>query len=140
MRPVALITGGSKGIGLATAARFLAEGFAVIICARSDASLAAAKKAYPELECVRCDVTDKNDLDALASHVTSRHGAPDVLINNAGVFRPGRIHREDDAVFETMMRTNVFSAYYLTKRLLPAMMEKRDGTIFNMCSTASITP
>jgi NADP-dependent 3-hydroxy acid dehydrogenase YdfG len=140
MNPVVLITGGSKGIGLAIAARFLAEGFAVIICARSQSSLSAAKESYPGLDCVRCDVTDKNDLQALASHVLGTYGAPDVLVNNAGVFRPGMIHREDDALFETIMQTNLFSAYYLTKRLLPAMMEKRGGTIFNMCSTASITP
>jgi short-subunit dehydrogenase len=60
------------------------------------------------------------------------------LINNAGVFLPGKVHDEEDGILEKTMQTNLYSAYYLTQKLVPSMMAKRNGYIFNMCSVASI--
>jgi short-subunit dehydrogenase len=61
-----------------------------------------------------------------------------VLINNAGVFIPGALAEEEDGHLELMVETNLYSAYYLTRALLPSMLKRRKGHIFNMCSIASL--
>ena len=61
----------------------------------------------------------------------------DVLVNNAGIFRSSAIHTEGDGDLEKMIETNLYSAYHLTRALLPLMLPLKKGYIFNMCSTAS---
>jgi NAD(P)-dependent dehydrogenase (short-subunit alcohol dehydrogenase family) len=134
------ISGGSKGIGLAIARIFHAQDFQVIICARGKAGLEAAAAALPGIDTYRCDISDKAAVYQLAHILNEKYGALDVLVNNGGTFLPGLIHEEDDSVFEQLIATNLNSAYYFTKALLPPMREKRRGTIFNMCSVASIQP
>jgi short-subunit dehydrogenase len=63
---------------------------------------------------------------------------PEVLINNTGVFIPGQVHNETEGTLEKTMETNLYSAYHLTRGLLPGMMEHKKGHIFTICSTASI--
>ncbi|MGH2552475.1 MAG: SDR family oxidoreductase, partial [Chitinophagaceae bacterium] len=63
---------------------------------------------------------------------------PDVLINNAGIFEPGSVHNEPDGTIDNMMHSNFYSAYHLTRTLLPAIMERKSGHIFNICSIASL--
>lgn len=133
-----LITGGSRGIGLAIARRFYKEDFEVIICARGTEGLEKAKAEMPNISTYACDISQKEEVLALAEKINEKHGRLDILVNNGGVFLPGAIHEEEDSVFETEMLTNVHSAYYLTKRLLPKMMEAKTGTIINMCSIASV--
>jgi short-subunit dehydrogenase len=64
--------------------------------------------------------------------------APDIVVNNAGLFEPGNVHDEPDGTLESQMAVNLYSAYHLTRTLLPSMMEKKSGHIFNMCSIASL--
>ena len=134
-----LITGGSRGIGLAIARKFHSEGFTTLICARNENDLKAVQQELPGLITYQCDMSSKDEVIKLGERIAKAHGALDILVNNAGVFLPGKIHEESDDVFETLMNTNLNSAYYLTKRLVPGMMEKKSGTIINMCSIASIT-
>ncbi|MBK9451464.1 MAG: SDR family oxidoreductase [Bacteroidetes bacterium] len=134
-----LITGASKGIGLAIARRFYADGYKVLICARGQAGLDAAKAEMPNLVTYVCDLSDKSAVKALAARVNAEHGTLDVLVNNGGVFLPGQLHSEDDEIFEKLIATNLFSAYYLSKALLPNMIAAGKGTVVNMCSIASIT-
>jgi NAD(P)-dependent dehydrogenase (short-subunit alcohol dehydrogenase family) len=135
-----LITGASKGIGLAIARRFYAAGcWKVIVCARGRAGLEEAREAMPDLVTYACDLSDKAAVKQLAADVLAAHGRLDVLVNNGGVFLPGQMHTEDDEVFERQMHTNLYSAYYLTKALLPPMIAEGEGTVVNMCSIASIT-
>ncbi len=134
-----LITGASKGIGLAIARRFYADGYKVLICARGQAGLDAAKAEMPNLVTYVCDLSDKSAVKALAARVNAEHGTLDVLVNNGGVFLPGQLHNEDDEIFEKLIATNLFSAYYLSKALLPNMIAAGKGTVVNMCSIASIT-
>lgn len=66
------------------------------------------------------------------------YGVPDVLVNNAGLFEPGSVHNEPEGTLESQLAVNLQSAYHVTRAVLPWMMEKRSGHIFNMCSIASL--
>jgi NAD(P)-dependent dehydrogenase (short-subunit alcohol dehydrogenase family) len=135
-----LVTGGSKGIGLAIAERFLAEGYAVTVCARGTTALSELACRHLGIDAVVCDMTDPDDIERLAQHVTQRHGTLDVLVNNSGSYLPGRIHDEPAGQLETMLSVNLMGAYRLTRRLLPGMIARRSGTVINVCSTASVVP
>lgn len=135
--PRVLVTGASKGIGLAIARRFAGAGSRATICARD---VSAVSREHPELECIACDVADKAQVQALAARVLADGHAPDLLVNNAGAYLPGSIQEEADGTFEAMIAVNVASAYHLTRALLPAMVSRGSGMIINVCSTASVTP
>ncbi len=133
------ISGVSRGIGLAIAQRFHREGYQVVGCARGEEGLQKATEAIPGLITYACDISDKQSVKNLVAKLNEEHGAFDVLVNNGGVFLPGQMHSEEDEVFEKMMATNLFSTYYISKGLVPAMVEQGHGTIVNMCSIASVT-
>lgn len=135
---VVLVTGASRGIGRAIVRRFVAGGCTVIACARGQDGLAALRAALPGVETIACDLRDGVAVDALAARIVARHGAVDLLVNNAGAYRPGQIASEDDDALLDMLQANLFGAYRLTRRLLPAMVARRSGMVLNMCSTASI--
>ena len=132
------ISGASKGIGLAIAQHFYAQGFTVAICARNPASLEAAKETMPNLRVYACDVSQREAVQSLVETLTQDHGHFDVLINNAGIFLGGNLTDGDEDVYAQVMRTNVDSAYYLTRGLAPAMKTRKSGAIINICSVASI--
>lgn len=138
MKETVFISGASRGIGRAIARIFYEAGAEVIICSRSEQKLAEAKEAMPKLHTYVCDISQKAEVKALARTLNERFGALDVLVNNGGRFLPGLVHEEEDEVFEQLMATNLNSAYYFTKALLPPMKARRKGTIVNMCSVASI--
>ncbi|MEO0898713.1 MAG: SDR family oxidoreductase [Bacteroidota bacterium] len=131
------ISGGSKGIGLAIAKIFADDAWKVAICARNPQGLEQTRQLIPDIDTYLCDVSKKGEIKALAAKLVDTYGGLDVLVNNAGSFQPGSIHSEEDEVYEFMMRTNMDSAYYLTKGVLPAMMERKQGTIINVASIAS---
>jgi len=87
---------------------------------------------------LQMDVSKMDEIHAAVEKAGNFFGRIDILINNAGSFLPGSIYTEKDGVFETMMETNLNSAYHLTRTVLPAMMEAKSGHIFNMCSIASL--
>lgn len=93
----------------------------------------------PGLKTWICDISDKQSVKKLVDSLNADFGPLDVLVNNGGVFLPGQMHTEPDDVFERLMSTNLYSAYYLSKGLLPAMMARKQGSVINMCSIASIT-
>jgi len=138
-----VITGATKGIGRAIAEKFATEGFDLAICARTEADLAGFKKEFQEKYNVEVltratDMSSKTDVLAFADFIKSSWGEVDVLVNNAGIFIPGEISREEDGLLEKQMETNLYSAYHFTRAMLPVMLEKGSGHIFNMCSIASI--
>ncbi|WP_080059738.1 SDR family oxidoreductase [Spirosoma aerolatum] len=134
MNPLLVVTGGTKGIGRAIADRFITEGFDTIVCARSVEGIEG-----PGLLPVAADLSNRSGVNALLTYIQSLGRPVDVLVNNAGIFLPGEIHQEAEGTFETLMNTNVASAYHLTRGLVGDMISRRQGHIFMMCSTASIT-
>ena len=145
MRKLAVITGATKGIGRAIVQQFGQQGFDIVGCARSEADLVALKKSIENLYEVEVyvkptDLTDKDQVAAFGTFIRSLKGQVEVLVNNAGVFTPGKIMNEEDGALEKMIATNLYSAYYLTRALIKNMISQKKGHIFNMCSTASIMP
>ena len=139
MQKTALITGGSKGIGLAIVKKFLSEGFHVISISRSMGELEWLNTAYPgQLTMLFADLSQNPEVHKVASEVDLICKHLDVLVNNAGVFIPGEIHTEEDRVFELQMALNLNAAYYLSKAVIPLMKVAGDAYMFNICSTASI--
>lgn len=141
----AVITGASKGIGKAIAEKLAREGFNVAICARNAATLESAgadiKAQNPQVTvlAIQADMGKKSEVLAFAEKVKAAFTNVDILVNNAGIFTPGSLHEQEDGLLEDMMAANVYSAYHLTRQLLPAMKAQRKGHIFNLCSTASYT-
>lgn len=140
-----IITGGTRGIGLATVKTFAAKGFNVAFCARDKTTieklLDELKVAYPQQTFlgVPTDLTIKQEVEEFADTVLKQFASINLLVNNAGIFEPGGISTEAEGVFERQMATNVSSAYYLTRALLPHI-KNSSGHIINICSTASFIP
>lgn len=138
-----VITGASKGIGKAIAEIFAAHGHHLFICSRSELSLyktldelqvkypAAIIKAKP------FDLSRKEEAKGFGAWCLE-YAVPDILVNNAGLFEPGSVHNEPEGMLEGQLATNLLSAYHVTRTVLPWMMERRSGHIFNMCSIASL--
>lgn len=140
---IVVITGASKGIGKAIAEQFAGQGHQLLLCSRGEKSLydtvADLQNRFPEstVKGRVCDMSNKADVQNFASWCLQQ-GTPDILVNNAGQFVPGSIHNEADGILEQMIEVNLYSAYYLTRALLPAMIQAQSGHIFNICSIASL--
>lgn len=144
MTKTAIITGASKGIGYATAKIFIENGFNLAICARNQKSLDDAvselQKINPKAKIFSqtCDVSVTEDLKAFSGAVLKEFENIEVLVNNAGVFFPGEVHQEEDGVLEQMIETNLYSAYRLSRAIIPNMKAKKSGYIFNIASIAGL--
>lgn len=138
-----IITGASKGLGKAIAEKYAESGNHLIICARNENTLYKTrqhllqKNADCKVEMMTTDLSKKENAVEFGKYCLT-FGLPGILVNNAGTFLPGSIHNEKEGTLEKMIEGNLYSAYHLTRILLPTMMESRSGHIFNMCSTASM--
>jgi len=138
-----VITGASKGIGRAVAEHFAKLGADLFLCSRRmDGTLAWQNQLMQRYNCSitshNADVSDEGRVRELASSVLEAFDGIDVLVNNAGQFEPGSVHDEPEGRLEHMLKVNLFSAYHLTRLLLPRMMKQRRGHIFNICSVAAL--
>ena len=141
-----VITGSSKGFGKAIAEKFAGDGqgHTVLLCARHKEKLEEEAKRlqgrFPTatIKFKTCDVGIREQVNDFAAWVLKETAGPDVLVNNAGTFIPGSVHNEPEGALEKIMEVNLYSAYHLTRSLLPKMMEKKSGHIFNICSIASL--
>jgi short-subunit dehydrogenase len=145
MKNTAVITGGTKGIGRAIVYMLAENGFDVITCARDSSALTALKKEVEstfgnEVLVRSSDLSLKTEVNDFVKYIISKKSHVEILVNNTGVFQPGDISTEPDGQLELMINTNVYSAYYMTRGLLPMMLHDQGGHIFNICSVASITP
>lgn len=143
-KTVILITGASQGIGAAIAKTFARElkGARLALVARSARNLAAVVRACTKLgaeaEAFPCDVTDAAAVRAMARAVTRRFGVVDVLVNNAGVFRPAPFLETDPAQFDALLAVNLRSVLLVSQAFVPAMVRRRRGDVFNIGSIAGL--
>jgi short-subunit dehydrogenase len=139
-----VITGASKGMGKALAVKFAMEGNNIFICARNKMELAKTANEIKEknnvavVEYFAADLSVKTSLNKFTEWLSAQKVTPDILINNAGRFIPGNIYNEAEGALEQMIAINLYSAYHVTRALLPSMMKKKKGHIFNMCSIAAL--
>jgi 3-oxoacyl-[acyl-carrier protein] reductase len=139
-----LITGATKGIGKSIAMNMAKNGHHLALCARNEADLDLLEKEikslYPKLKVytkvANCAI--KTDVHSFADAALEKFEKIDILVNSVGIFKPSLILDEDDDALEIHLKTNVFAAYYLYKKLAPSMIKQQNGYIFNICSVASI--
>ncbi len=140
----AVITGASRGFGKAIAEVFAAGGYDLVLSSKDPAKLSktaeALSRQFPRssISSHAADVSDKNSVKSFAKWVLQQSGTIDVLVNNAGSFVSGNVSDEAEGQLEQMLAVNLFSAYHLTRALLPKMIGQKSGHIFNMCSIASL--
>ncbi len=131
---IALISGGTSGIGAATARLFQAEGASVIVTGSSPRSVEAARADLPGVEAIVSEAGDVAAIQAMTQDVTARHGRIDILFVNAGIARFAPIGAIDEAFFDAQFDINVKGAFFLIKHALPAIPE--GGAIILTASVA----
>lgn len=138
-----VITGANKGIGKAIAIKFASCGYNLFLCARNlellNETALEIQAKYPsvKIKVKSVDLSEKSEVISFAEWCL-HHAIPDILVNNAGVYLPGNTIDELENNLELMMNTNLYSAYHLTRKLVPQMIRNGGGHIFNMCSIASL--
>ncbi len=131
---IALVTGGTAGIGLESARLLAGEGAEVVISGRDvERGARAVTEIDGKVRFVRADLADMGSIDELVSEA----GAVDILVNNAGAFPVAPTVGQDVARFEAMFDTNVRGAYFLVARLVPGMIARQRGSIVNITSLAA---
>ncbi|MBA2563717.1 MAG: SDR family oxidoreductase [Chitinophagaceae bacterium] len=139
-----VITGASQGIGKAIAEKYAAEGHNLLLCSKNEKRLLRAaqdiskKNIEVNILTYPADLSDKEQVKAFAKWILKKNILIDILVNNAGNFLPGSIYNEEEGVLEKMIEINLYSAYHLTRALLPEMMKNKNGHIFNVCSIAAL--
>ena len=139
---IALITGGSRGIGKAIALALAKEGVNVAITGRNEEKL---KEVVQEIErkgvksaYAVFDITSKTEVYGALEKLQKDFGKIDVLVNNAGIAAFGGILEMEDEKWEEIVKTNLFGAYYVVKAVVPSMVERKTGDIINISSTAGL--
>jgi NAD(P)-dependent dehydrogenase (short-subunit alcohol dehydrogenase family) len=141
---VALITGASRGIGRATALRLAQAGATLALAARTEPDLLSVAEtvrvAGTEVLVIPTDVTSDQQLEALVHTILGRFGHLDIIVNNAGGGPPRTpVVKARITDWEWTLRTNLWATMVLTKLVLPSMIERKSGTIINICSLAGLS-
>src|SRR5437660_3602478 len=139
-----VITGASRGLGLAIAEKFANQGHQLFLTARNrktlEETVTGLRKAFPStrINYHAADLSVKEEAIAFADWLLEQQLDIDILVNNAGSFLPGNVYNEAEGTLEEMISVNLYSAYYVTRKLLPRMMSRKAGHIFTLCSIASL--
>ena len=131
---LAVVTGGSSGIGASIARALRARGWQLVLLARGEERLAAVS-AELEVETERCDVADREDVERVAAAVRARYPAIDLLVNNAGIPGRGGFLDLDPERIESLVRVNYLGSVWCARAFLPALQAAR-GDIVNVVSVA----
>lgn len=138
---VVVITGGSSGIGEASAMQFAKKGSKIVLVARNSEKLQQVAKILSnfntEILSYQCDVSDKSQVKKMTQEVLEKFGRIDVLVNNAGFAIYGSISELTIEEIESQMKTNYFGMVYCVKNFLPSMLEQKSGHIVNVASVAA---
>lgn len=139
-----IITGASRGLGKAIASEFAANGHHLYITSLNEYRLYQAMDelvtAYPgiSIRARPADLRRRDEAVSFGNWVLEHAATVDVLVNNAGSFTGANVHDEPEGALEEMIETNLYSAYHLTRTLVPAMIRQQRGHIFNMSSIAAL--
>lgn len=144
MEEVAIVTGGSRGIGRSICHRLSALGFRVAVVATSEegaAKVASELQANggPAASAHATDVSDPAQVDKLVDEVLAAHGRIDALVNNAGITRDGLLLRMKDDDFDKVMRVNLYGPFFTTRAVSRPMLRQRKGSIVNLVSVVGLT-
>lgn len=138
-RPVALVTGASRGIGRAIACGFAKDGYDVVAMARSEQpllTLATEADVSPDRIIPICiDISDSSSVGKAIDSVHQKYGHIDVLVNNAGMGLLGTLD-VNQATFESVLSTNLTGPFLILQKVVPTMLQQRKGAIFNIASRA----
>jgi NAD(P)-dependent dehydrogenase (short-subunit alcohol dehydrogenase family) len=142
---VAIITGGSMGIGKAIARRFLEEGCQCVLAARTAGPLQAAVEELspigPEVSGFACDVSSERDVQALVEHALARTGAVNVLVNSAGVYGPiGPSVEVDASAWWEALRSNLLGTFLCMRYVVPEMLGAGGGKVINLSGGGAASP
>lgn len=140
---IAVVTGGSRGIGAAIAKKLASRGMTVIInyCGSEDRALAvksAIEAAGGQAEAWRCDVSDCGQCEAFVKAVMKKYGRIDVLVNNAGITRDGLMMCMSDENFSRVIDTNLKGTFYMMRFASRHMLKAKKGRIINMASVVGL--
>lgn len=139
---VALVTGGTHGIGLATGIMLGKAGARICVNDISEEKLLECRKNFKkeglEVFTLRFDVTDEEDVDNGISEIEKNIGTIDILINNAGIIKRIPILSMTVSEFKQVIDVDLVAPFIVSKRVVPKMIEKRHGKIINMCSMMSV--
>lgn len=141
--PFVLVTGASQGIGAAIALQFASLTRAnLALVSRNAANLKTVadkcRAAGGNPRFFQCDLTREREVASMTKNLIGQMGIPDVVVNNAGEFRPGSVHETEASDFRHQIESNLMTAYYVTHAFINPMMERGSGHIFFMASVASI--
>jgi 3-oxoacyl-[acyl-carrier protein] reductase len=142
---VAIVTGGSEGLGRATAMRFAAEGCHVVICARRKDVLEQAaetirKRTGVQVLAQAADVTRPADVEAVVAATLAAHGGVDILVNNAGTSSAGPFEKVDDATWVADIDVKLMAAIRLCRLVIPQMKKRGGGRIVNVTTVGGKVP
>jgi 3-oxoacyl-[acyl-carrier protein] reductase len=139
----AIITGGSRGLGKATALAFAKEGIDVAIIGRNEKNL---QETVAEIKALGVNATyamfnvgNYEEVQKGIKQIITAFGSVDILVNNAGIAAFGSLNEMKVDQWSEIIQTNVMGMYYVTKEVLPFLIEKNEGDIFNVSSTAGLT-
>lgn len=143
-KPVALITGGSRGIGKAIAMKFAKEGYDVVInYVSSNTDTEALKSEFETLGAktlfIKTDVTNFEDCENMVKTAIEEFGRIDVLVNNAGITKDNLLLRMKEEEFDKVISINLKGTFNVTKAVVPYMMKKREGRIVNISSVVGVS-
>jgi NAD(P)-dependent dehydrogenase (short-subunit alcohol dehydrogenase family) len=130
-RLVAVVTGASRGIGAATAELLASEGAQVIRVARS-----LSARSHGSFHDVPCDLTDPAQVNRLGVRIVTQHGAPDIVVSNAGSFLLRPLEETDPAEFQRQLAVNLAAPFHVARAFLPAMRNAGKGSFITMGSIA----
>ncbi|MFR2534887.1 MAG: 3-oxoacyl-[acyl-carrier-protein] reductase [Clostridia bacterium] len=143
-KKVALITGGSRGIGKQIALKFAQEGYNIVINYVSDKTDVEAIKAEfreknVEILLIKTNVTSYEDSENMIKQAIEKFGHIDVLINNAGITKDGLLMRMKEEEFDQVIEVNLKGTFNVTKAVIPYMIKKKTGNIINLSSVVGVT-